>query len=135
MLLTGASATSSGLQMAEWLIMTLLGSLFPDIDTKSKGQKLFAYGVCGATLLAWYYGNLYLLGYLLVGLLVPLLCNHRGMFHKLWFIVLVVGGAAWWLISAYPSSTERITMDAAFFFLGAFSHLLLDVGPVRMFRW
>ena len=33
--------TKSFITLTEWLLCTLLGSLFPDIDTKSKGQKLF----------------------------------------------------------------------------------------------
>ncbi|MGC2310143.1 MAG: hypothetical protein WA432_00805 [Candidatus Babeliaceae bacterium] len=35
------ATTLSWLTKGEWLLCTLFGALFPDIDIKSKGQKLF----------------------------------------------------------------------------------------------
>src|SRR5882724_10040377 len=42
------------LMASEWLIFTLAGALFPDVDIKSKGQKYFYFVVFAIfMLLAW----------------------------------------------------------------------------------
>lgn len=77
------------LNAAEWLCFTLLGSLFPDVDIKSKGQKLFYRGVVVCALIfimqQWWQA----LGVLGAMALFPQLCNHRGVFHEPWFLLVV----------------------------------------------
>lgn len=118
----------------EWLLCTLAGSLFPDIDIKSKGQKLFYRGIVFALLFLFFYGKPQT--GLVVGLiaLTPLLTNHRGLFHRLWFIILL-SFASWWGLSVRFSHLQyALLYDLLFFCSGAISHLWLDMGFKRMVR-
>jgi hypothetical protein len=121
-------------RLAEWLVCALLGSLFPDIDIKSKGQKIF-------------YGALFMLAFVLlikkqwrilayVGIvsIIPLLVEHRGLFHRWWFLIILVVSGAYGMIMLYPHEAQRIWYDAGFFLLGIASHLYLDMGFRKMFR-
>jgi hypothetical protein len=122
------------LATCEWLGFALAGSLFPDIDTKSKGQKYF-YGVLLAIFIALLCSNrIELLAVLAVVALLPLLVNHRGIFHRAWFVMLVPLVLA--LICGMRSGLgcHVFLFDAFFFIVGALSHLLLDLGIRRMFR-
>jgi len=118
----------------EWLMFTLAGSLFPDIDIKSKGQKWFYWliFVCFVMLLVCKrYALLAVLG---IGALIPMMVRHRGIFHQLWFVLAVpcavtLGVAIW-----APAYTQIAVLDALFFTAGAVSHLWLDLGVRRMVR-
>lgn len=110
----------------------LAGSLFPDIDIKSKGQKLFY------TIMAPFYLFLFSNGHLFlsfsVGLtaLMAILCNHRGLFHSWWFIIIFscLWGEA--LLRLFPTNQNQIILGTLFFIGGALSHLLLDFGPKKL---
>jgi hypothetical protein len=84
--LTGLG-TNSWLSLAEWFGFLLLGSLFPDIDTKSKGQKIFY--VTLLFLMIYCLINKYTALFILLSFvgLAPLLVHHRGLFHNPWFII------------------------------------------------
>lgn len=120
--------------LLEWLAFTLAGSLFPDIDVKSKGQKwlywfLFVLFIC--LFACKYYFVVSMLGIIA---LIPLLVNHRGLFHKPWFIVAVPASV---VIAAYYTMPQYLTfvaLDALFFCAGALSHLWLDLGLRRILR-
>lgn len=122
------------LTMIEWLGLSLLGSLFPDIDIKSKGQKLFY-----SFLLAIFFILLItnrskaIIALSFVGL-VPILVNHRGLFHKTWFIMIFPLAVALVCGTYTHVSCRALLLDALFFTLGALSHLWLDLGVRRMFR-
>jgi len=119
----------------EWLLFTLAGALFPDVDVKSKGQKLFYWIalVLGLILLlSEHIQALIILGFICV---VPLLVNHRGIFHRLWFVLLVPSLTAFFLCSYMPGCSKIIIFDTIFFVVGAVSHLWLDLGLRRMIRW
>lgn len=118
----------------EWLLFTLAGSLFPDIDVKSKGQKLFytiALFLSVLLLVFEHFQALIILGFLC---LVPILVRHRGIFHRLWFVILVPTLIAIFLCSYMPHCNRIILFDTFFFIVGAVSHLWLDLGLKRMFR-
>ena len=133
-ILAFALYTRSFFCLAEWLACTLLGSLFPDIDTKSKGQKIVYCGLFAAALMLLCLQNFVMLAYLGLAALVPLVTNHRGLFHKLWFLVLVVCAGAAGIVMLYPYASSRIFTNALFFLVGVISHLWLDLGFVRMFK-
>ena len=112
----------------EWLLCALAGSLFPDVDIKSKGQKLFYKLIILLILLALYKGHLNLAVYLALFSILPMLVHHRGIFHCIWFLVafpLIAAAVASIYIPAYYYS---LFYDAAFFIVGALSHLLMDFG-------
>lgn len=121
--------------LLEWLMCALAGSLFPDIDTKSKGQKYFY-----STLFIMLIGLFVLKRFKLIAIvscccMIPLLVNHRGLFHRPWFLIglsfmLAFIGCRW-----MPTCADAFACNALFFIVGALSHVFLDVGLVRMFRW
>jgi len=118
----------------EWLLFTLAGSLFPDVDIKSKGQKLFYRTMFGITLLLILKQRFELLILVMVLSFIPLLVRHRGIFHNFWFIMMLVGTVTCTLTIYYPAHAHIITTDALFFITGIISHLWLDLGLKRMLR-
>lgn len=106
--------------------ITLLGSIWPDVDTNSKGQDVF-YGVFLIT-------DIYLLvtkqfqyaAYLGFFALLPIVGQHRGWTHTWWSAVLIPSP-----ILLYPYFTQgNIPNSAVYFYLcaeaGYFSHLVMD---------
>jgi hypothetical protein len=119
----------------EWLLFTLMGALFPDVDIRSKGQKLFYWLLGFIFLYAWWNHHLFVFPILSAIGLVPLLVKHRGIFHRLWFIILLSVGLAFLACQGAPNCYRIIMFDTLFFLVGAISHLWLDLGLRRMFRF
>ncbi|HEV2601634.1 MAG TPA: metal-dependent hydrolase [Candidatus Babeliales bacterium] len=125
----------SAITLIEWLGFALIGSLFPDVDTKSKGQKLF-YSVFGITCIGLAIeGKFKIISGLAILGILPLLVHHRGLFHRIWFVIglplfIVWLGSLW-----APALTRSMLFDALFFIVGAISHLWLDLGLRRMLRF
>lgn len=116
----------TAVQVVEWAGCLVFGSLFPDLDTKSIGQKWFYrvfFIVASALFLAHRY---YAVSFVMLIGLVPLLVNHRGLFHATWFLATVVMCAGIFLTVTFPCHKDRIIYDILFFWLGAFSHVWLD---------
>lgn len=123
------------LSACEWFICALLGSLFPDIDTKSKGQRLFYQVIVVAALIVWWQRRFTALTILCITAFLPLLVHHRGLTHRVWFIgalALTVVCYAHLYLSA--AAARMITFDVLFFTAGVLSHLCLDLGIRRMWR-
>lgn len=117
------------------LFFCLLGSLFPDIDVKSKGQKIFytllliflIYCLC---IQRW---DLFALLSLLA--VIPLLVKHRGIFHSIWFLlfltlVIMICGKIF-----YKEYELLCLSNAFFFFAGCLSHVVLDRTLSRIKRF
>ncbi|MCX5922487.1 MAG: metal-dependent hydrolase [Candidatus Dependentiae bacterium] len=121
--------------MAEWVLCALAGALFPDIDIKSKGQKVFY------RFLLVLFGFLLIKGHIQIFILmsvlavVPMIVRHRGLFHKLWFVVGFPTIVALCITAYFPDYRSILFYDVSFFIAGAVSHLWLDVGLRRMFRF
>jgi membrane-bound metal-dependent hydrolase YbcI (DUF457 family) len=115
----------------EWLFFALAGSLFPDIDVKSKGQK-YSYSALLIVLIILV-GRGYFEVAAIVGILsmIPMIVRHRGLFHQFWFIVLCAGAVAFFCVHMMQLPCRPLLFDTFFFVIGAFSHLLLDRG----LRW
>jgi hypothetical protein len=116
----------------QWLLCTICGALFPDIDVKSKGQKYFYWFVLAGffyLIVREHYGMLAFCSILSV---VPMLSRHRGLFHELWFLI-SLPVIAWFLVAYYwPGYMNTAFFYALFFLIGALSHLFLDRGWRRM---
>lgn len=112
-----------------WLICTLGGSLFPDIDTKSRGQQIF-YLLFVLFLGSSIFLKQYTLGAWsgLIGML-PLVTRHRGLFHSSWFLIFLLILISHHLTLILPNYKTLIFSGTYFFALGIFSHLLCDFGP------
>jgi len=109
----------------------LLGSLFPDIDIKSFGQKIF-YNLLAVLLLAAILAHQWgLLSVLSLISIFPLLVKHRGIIHTVGFVMLVP--VALPLIIQYnsPGLAHMAWLCYLYFTTGALSHLLLDRGIWR----
>jgi len=119
----------------EWLLFTMLGSLFPDVDITSKGQKVFYR--CFAVLFVYYIfmqntACLSIMGG--VGLF-PLFVRHRGIFHRVWFISLLGLVTLLWTFLCFPQYIYIVSWDVLFFAVGALSHIWLDIGIKRMMKY
>ncbi len=118
----------------QWLLSTVIGSLFPDIDTKSKFQKFFYFSLLIIFIFLTLKNNSELLILLSFLGLIPLVVNHRGIFHKLWFILLLIA-ITLFLTNLYaPDKIEFIGLNLLFFLIGTISHLWLDLGIKKMLR-
>lgn len=121
--------------MAEWLGLCLAGCLFPDVDTKSKGQKYFYWSVFFALIFLAYKKCFDMLILVSLVSIIPMLVNHRGLFHRIWFLI-GMPFALWYVLSFQcPAYSMHLLFDTIFFVAGALSHLWLDVGLRRMLRW
>jgi len=129
-----AQPVGDPVQGAIWYVCTLAGALFPDIDTKSKGQKYFYWIVLGLMLYFFYKGQLLMLSYLALASITPMLVKHRGIFHNMWFIVGIIIGMHFLATKYAPTYAASVALYLIFFAAGALSHLYLDLGFRRMVR-
>jgi len=118
----------------EWLAFALAGSLFPDIDTKSKGQQFFYRIVLLVFVLLVIQRQCVLLSFLSIIALLPMLVHHRGLFHRGWFVIGFPVLTAAFCVYYAPHYAHIIWYDVLFFIAGALSHLWLDMGWRRMWR-
>ncbi len=124
----------SHLMIVEWLVCTLAGALFPDIDVKSKGQKYFYYVVLVGVVVLAYQQQFQMLTCFSVVMITPMLVKHRGIFHSPRFVI-GVPLIVWIVVAALlPQQASRFFIDTLFFIVGALSHLWLDFGT-RQFLW
>ena len=131
---TGFIEAKNFAKISTWLLACLLGSLFPDIDITSKGQRLLY-----ASLLIIIPGIIlsqewFLFLPVTLIAIFPLLVRHRGITHRVPFIL-----AAPFVVSAiiayYNQSAGKLVIGCyPFFVLGALSHLLLDRLQTKLFR-
>lgn len=119
----------------EWFVFALIGALFPDIDTKSKGQKLFYYCIGIVFLILVMQKRFQALAFVSFIALFPLIIRHRGITHSLWFIGALCISVLIFVQLQFPQYASIIFFDVLFFFIGALSHLILDRGFRRTFRF
>lgn len=105
----------------------LLGALFPDVDTDSKGQNIF-YAVFAAVDLGMILGEQYVwaawLGFFAM---LPAIDSHRGWTHTWWAMLFVPMPIL--LVPMVVQGVESVSVFLPFygaFCAGYFSHLLLD---------
>jgi len=111
---------------AEWLIFSLVGSLFPDLDTKSKGQGYFYQILLIAMIILAIQRKFLIMTFLGVAAIFPIIARHRGLFHSLVFIVAFAAAVGLIVLLYAPEYKYVVMFDAIFFVVGAFSHVSLD---------
>ena len=121
--------------MAEWMLCALAGSLFPDVDIKSKGQKLLYRFLLLLFLVLLVAGHVQVFILMSILAVVPMVVRHRGLFHKLWFVIGFPLIIALCLGAYFPAYRYILLYDAIFFIAGAVSHLWLDLGLRRMLKF
>ena len=116
----------SSFMLLQGFLFCLLGALFPDIDVKSKGQKVF-YTILLVLLLLLLYKKMYCL-FAIMSLLgiIPLLVRHRGIFHHIWFLFSMAIIATLIIKNWCGTFRNIMVYNSWFFFAGALSHVLLD---------
>ncbi|HBS48553.1 TPA: hypothetical protein DEO28_01470 [Candidatus Dependentiae bacterium] len=112
----------------------LLGSLFPDIDTFSKGQRLFLLLLLPLFIAAIFFKDVVFLTILFVAAIFPIFAKHRGITHNPWFTVFISALALVATNFYFPIYLQQIKIIDLFFVLGVFSHLILDFGPILFVR-
>lgn len=116
----------------EWLLCALIGSLFPDVDIKSKGQ-LSVYWLI--SLLVGYYimfrHDYRIAAWISFLAFLPLLVRHRGIFHSFAFIVFIELIGFCFVVAYSPHLARIVAYDLLFFTAGVLNHLLLDYGIRR----
>lgn len=124
----------SPLIAAQWLVCCLIGSLFPDIDTKSKIQKILYIALLVIFITLCIQNKIKLL--MIVSILgtLPLIVNHRGLFHNIWFIMLMNLTILVVTTIFSPNNFHFVLHNIIFFIAGTISHLWLDLGLKRMLR-
>lgn len=120
--------------LISWFIALLLGSLFPDIDVISVGQKFFFYFIFVTTVIVILLQEWNLLFFLGLAAFFPLCIRHRGIMHHPLFVIttpLLIPVA----INYYqPAFFNGIIIITLFFIAGAMSHLILDFGLVKVIK-
>lgn len=116
------------------LFFSLFGSLFPDIDTKSKIQKIFYSFIFLGLFILLINKSWILLGFSSLIALLPLLVNHRGIFHKFWFIASLAIILGFLSEIFFHKDDAIIILSVLFFTSGAFSHIALDYGILRFIK-
>lgn len=119
----------------EWLLFCCAGALFPDVDTKSKGQKWYYRLLLLLFAIALYKQHMYAVWMVVFCVMLPLVVKHRGIFHRIWFVVGIPLTIGFIGCVQMPHCKTIIGYDVLFFIAGALSHLWLDLGLRRMFRW
>lgn len=117
------------------LLFCLLGALFPDIDVKSKGQKVFYSLLLGILIMLLYKQQYCLFAVMSLLGIIPILVKHRGIFHHIWFLLSIsfLGTVA---VKSWCGSYENIMINNCwFFFAGTVSHVVLDrvVSKIKRF--
>ena len=110
----------------QYFFCTLLGSLFPDIDTKSRGQGIFYRALLLILGILLFQGQQQLCIVISLLALTPLLVRHRGLFHKPWFLLMIPSFLAWLSVVLGILSSSLAIGYGCFFITGALSHIILD---------
>lgn len=107
-------------------VITVLGALFPDVDTDSKGRVLF-YGillVVSLALMIW--GDFRLAAILGFCALLPAVAHHRRWTHNWWAMLLVPLPLVILPVAFYERSMASVLPFYAAAVIGYLSHLVLD---------
>ncbi len=116
------------MQFIGCFVCSILGSIFPDIDTTSKAQRLFFIFSSIVLLLsivfqAWFV----FLNFSFISIIVMLL-KHRTITHNVYFIFSLSIMLFFFSLLVFHGLSTGGILSALGFAVGAFSHLLLDFG-------
>lgn len=127
--LIAAALISAKLQLyliVERSIFCLAGALFPDLDITSRGRNLYLRFMPFFIISAFFCHKLHVIVLICVYALLMYNVRHRGIFHRIWFIAISGFIAAY--CYAECAGNTRILVNAIFFLVGGFTHVVLDYG-------
>ena len=116
------------------LSLTLLGSLFPDVDIKSKGQQIFYSLALLIAAMAFATRSWNSLAWLGLMCFFPLAVVHRGPMHNPYVLIATPWIIARGLQGLFPNIHALSPMYHVFFIAGALSHLVLDFGLIKTLK-
>ena len=119
---------------AQSLAVCLIGSLFPDIDTKSKIQKYIYFMILALSIYLMFNGLQYEASLLTTISLLPLIVSHRGLLHRLWFIIMCLGIGNYFCYLNQACWFKNCLYLSIFFLIGVISHIWLDMGWKKLFK-
>ncbi len=117
-----------------WLMSIVAGSLFPDIDIKSKGQKLFYCLFFLIVFLALICKNTFIAISVSLFSFLPIISKHRGIFHNVGFLLVLIISFAKIFIYNMPQHEYLILSSTAFFTVGVKLHILFDLYAKKIFK-
>lgn len=115
----------SSLQLLLVFGVTLIGSLFPDIDVTSRIRQLFYMALIPCLPIAYFF-NIRLFFVLSTITLIMLFLRHRGVTHTVWFLAFIPSALAGLYILKNPDFWHFYAFTGFCFFAGALSHIALD---------
>lgn len=123
---TFPSYTLDSVLLPAGLSITLIGSIFPDIDVPSKMQKWFFYSSAPLILLSLLLKKHLLFSLLGSSIIFIIFLTHRTITHKPFFILLAALIPLLFLIYNHPIHTNFFVGLYVYFTTGSLSHILLD---------
>lgn len=112
----------------------VLGGLFPDIDTASRGRRFFTLLLLAAVISCLSVGYYFTAALLFLVMMIALLARHRRMFHNIYFLA-VLAVLFWWVsFLFFPRFWTGAAICMLFFVLGCWGHLIADFGLLRSLR-
>lgn len=114
------------------LSAALLGSLFPDIDIGSKGQRIFFTLVTVIATASLVSERWDIFALLVVLFAFTLVIRHRGIMHKTLFVICAPLAIPFAVINYEPRLSKIAILFYIFFVAGALSHLVLDFGLKKL---
>ncbi|MBM3886402.1 hypothetical protein FJ364_00590 [Candidatus Dependentiae bacterium] len=115
-------------------VLSLLGSIFPDIDVPSKMQKLFFTLSTGGILLALLIQNYHVFTLFGVSIIFVSFLTHRTITHKTKFVLLISLLPVLYTSYHLPSHTNDAFALYLYFTLGCLSHILFDKTQTKIKR-
>lgn len=106
--------------------LTLLGSLFPDIDTYSRIQRICMTVTLLSLSVAVIYEKLYQAFFCLVFLLFMITIPHRSITHQPRFFIGLPIALSFYFSLCYPEIRTSIITGTFFFIIGSLSHVIAD---------
>lgn len=111
----------------------VIGGLFPDLDTPSKGRRLLIRLLPLILITAFVLGGFPVLGLMACSMLLPFIVNHRTIFHRCWFLLLCAALLCYSLWGITYCTPSQALLIGFFFFSGALAHLIADYGLGRRY--
>lgn len=114
------------LQIIGCFLCALLGSIFPDIDTTSKMQRIFFLFSSISLLSSIIFRFWFLFFNLSFVTLIVMLLKHRTLTHNIWFILVLSILLAFMSMFFGGFLGLDLALGSFSFLIGAISHILLD---------
>lgn len=122
------------LKHLSYILISMIGGLFPDIDIASKGQRLLYLFLLPTVLIGIIKKDFYVLAVAAITAVMPPLFGHRGITHTLWFTLMCPLFIPLVIKYYYPSLAPHGFSYYLFFVAGATSHILIDFMPKKLIR-